>query len=216
MSPCGPARNPLHWGTQSRPAGGWSTRGRGPGEGRGCKRTAGPRPANRKAETGGPQVGLGVSYRRRRAGDELTRPLRVELGHTGSRGVDPTWRQPDHRELRHMEGRDPPTRSGGGGGRAEYDRETTVAGATRRPGRAGPSDSPGKKGRWHDPMRPNATVLARGVGHGTAGGGVNRIRQRGRETAAGPRPKKHKRGRGVLRSRCPTSGNGEPGGGPGG
>ena len=177
MSPCGPARNPLHWGTQSRPAGGWSTRGRGPGEGRGRKRTAGPRPANRKAETGGPQVGLGVSYRRRRAGDELTRPLRVELGHTGSRGVDPTWRQPDHRELRHMEGRDPPnpTRSGGGGGRAEYDRETTVAGATRRPRRAGPTPRGGKL------VRPNAAVLARGVGRGIAGGGDNKIWQRRRD-----------------------------------
>ena len=71
------------WGTRSRPAGGWSTRGRGLGEGRCRKMTVGPL-ANRKSETGGLQVGLGVSYRRRRE-TELTRPLRVESGHTDKR-----------------------------------------------------------------------------------------------------------------------------------
>ena len=34
------------------------------------------------------------------ARDELARPLRVESGHTGSPGVDPSRRQPDHHELR--------------------------------------------------------------------------------------------------------------------
>ena len=32
--------------------------------------------------------------------DELTRPLRVESGRTSSPGVDPSRRQPDHRDLR--------------------------------------------------------------------------------------------------------------------
>ena len=65
--------------------------------------------------------------------------------------------------------------AGGGEGRAEDDREAADAGATRRPGRAGPTSLGGEA------TRPYATAFARGVGRGIAGGGVNRIRQRRRD-----------------------------------
>jgi len=60
-------------------------------------------------------------------------------------------------------------------GRAEDDRETAGAGANPRPKRAGPTSRGGAA--W----RSNTATLARGFGHGIAGGGVNRSRQRGRD-----------------------------------
>ena len=54
----------ITWGVRDRPAGGWCTRGGEMGEGSYRGTIADP-PANRKAEAGGPQGGLGVSCRRR-------------------------------------------------------------------------------------------------------------------------------------------------------
>ena len=65
--------------------------------------------------------------------------------------------------------------AGGGGRRAEDDRETADASAIRRPGRAGPTP------RGGEATRPNAAAFARGVGRGIAEGGVNGVRQRRRD-----------------------------------
>jgi len=55
----------MTWGTRGRPAGGWCTREEEMEEGS-CRGTIADPPANRRAEAGGPQGGLGVSCRRRR------------------------------------------------------------------------------------------------------------------------------------------------------
>ena len=55
----------ITWGVRDRPAGSWCTREEEMGEGSYRGVIADP-PANRKAEAGGPQGGLGVSCRRRR------------------------------------------------------------------------------------------------------------------------------------------------------
>ena len=76
----------------------------------------------------------------------------------------------------------------GGGGRAEYDRETADAGAIRRLGRAGPTS------RGGEATRPNAAALARGVGHGIATRGVNGNRQGRRDGGGAAAEKGYRRG----------------------
>ena len=93
---------------RSRPAGGWSTRGGGPRGGR-CRGETGQCSRcraswrNRKAETREPRArpeGPGEASSQLSGGVrvELTWPLRVGSGHTSSPGVDPSRRQPDHRD----------------------------------------------------------------------------------------------------------------------
>ena len=65
--------------------------------------------------------------------------------------------------------------AGGGGGRTRDDREAASAGTARRPGRAGSTSLGGET------TRPDAAALARGVGRGIAGGGVNGTRQKRRD-----------------------------------
>ena len=182
------------WGTRSRPAGGWSTRGRGLGEGRCRKMTAGPL-ANRKSETGGLQVGLGVSYRRRRE-TELTRPLRVEsgaYGQTDSPGVDPSRRRPDHCEPRRGEPRPPELDEESAEGVGE---PSTIERPRMRARFVDQGELARPPTRGGEATRPNAAALARGVGHGIAGGGVKTGSGREDETAAGPR----------QRHQCPLPG----------
>jgi len=128
--------------------------------------------------------------------DELTRPLRVESGHTSSPGVDPSRRQPDHRELRQGGPRLPELdeESAEGGGRAEYDRETAGAGAIRRPGRGGSTS------RGREATRPNAAALSPGESGTGSPSAESTGSRRGDETAAGPQPKRARRG-----SRAPQS-----------
>ena len=86
--------------------------------------------------------------------------------------------QPDHRDLRQGGPRlpEPEEEPAEGGGRAKDDRETAGAGATRRPGRAGPTSRGGVATRSKA-----AVLLARGVGHGIAVSDGDRIGQRRRD-----------------------------------
>ena len=141
--------------------------------------TAGPL-ANRKSETGGLQVGLGVSYRRRRE-TELTRPLRVEsgaYGQTDSPGVDPSRRRPDHCEPRRGEPRPPELDEESAEGVGE---PSTIERPRMRARFVDQGELARPPTRGGEAPRPNAAALARGVGHGIAVGRVNGIRQRGRD-----------------------------------
>jgi len=156
--------------------------------------TAGPL-ANRKSETGGLQVGLGVSYRRRRE-TELTRPLRVEsgaYGQTDSPGVDPSRRRPDHCEPRRGEPRPPELDEESAEGVGE---PSTIERPRMRARFVDQGELARPPTRGGEATRPNAAALARGVGHGIAGGGVKTGSGREDETAAGPR----------QRHQCPLPG----------
>ena len=126
---------------------------------------------------------------------ELARPLRVESGHTSSPGVDPSRRQPDHRDLRQGGPRLPELDEEPAEGRGEprtIERPRMRARLVDQGERARP---PGE-GRWHDPMPPPSP--------GESGAGSPELESTGSdgggETAAGPRPKKARRG-----SRAPQS-----------
>ena len=113
--------------------------------------------------------------------DELTRPLRVESGRTGSPGEDQLQGQPDHRDLRQGGPRLPepgeePAEGGGEPGTIERPRVRARLVDQGEPAR--PTSLGGEA------TRPYATAFARRVGRGIAGGGVNRIRQ-GRRDGGG-------------------------------
>ena len=90
--------------------------------------------------------------------DELTRPLRVESGHTGSPGVDPSRRQPDHHKSQQGSPRLPELDEESAGG-AEYDRETADMGAIDQGERARPLDEV----RRYVPTPPPSECVSMGV-----------------------------------------------------
>ena len=121
--------------------------------------------------------------------DELTRPLRVESGRTGSPGEDQLQGQPDHRDLRQGGPRLPepgeePAEGGGEPGTIERPRVRARLVDQGEPAR------PPWAGRRRDPMPPPLP--------GESGAGSPEAESTGSgredETAAGPQPKKARRG----------------------
>ena len=107
-------------------------------------------PANRKAEAGARRAPGGAwGQLSEEARDELTRPLGVESGRTGSPGEDQLQGQPDHRDLRQGGSRLPepgeePAEGGGEPGTIE--RPRVRARTTRSPTRERWLDLPRSRG----------------------------------------------------------------------
>ena len=171
------------WGIRSRPAGGWSTRGRGPRGGdvpwgdSGPADESGGRDRRAPGETWS-QLSEGV-----RVG--LSRPLRVGSGHTSPPGVDPSRRQLDQRDLRR-----------GGPRLPELDEEPAEGGGEPRTierprmrarfvDQGEPVRPPGE-GRRHDPTPP-PSLGETSAGQSTPSEAAVPV---GGEAGAGPRPKK--------------------------
>ena len=120
--------------------------------------------------------------------DELTRPLRVESGHTSSPGVDPSRRQPDHRDLRQGEPRPSELDEGPAEGRGEPRTIERPRMRARLVDQGEPARPPGEE--WRRVMPPPSPGES-GVGSPEA---ESTGSDREDETAAGPRLKKARRG----------------------
>ncbi len=119
------------------------------------------------------------------ARDELTRPLRVESGRTGSPGEGQSQWQPDHRDLRQGGPRLPelgeePAEGGGEPGTIERPRVRT------RLADQGERVRPPGEGRRHDPMPPSSPGET-STGQPTLSEAAAPV---GGEAEARPRPKK--------------------------
>ena len=121
---------------------------------------------------------------------ELTRPLRVEPGRASPPGVDPSRRRIDHRDLRQEGPRLPELSEEQEEGEGEPRTIERPRVRARLADQGEPARPPGE-GRRRDVMPPPSP--------GESGAGSPETESTGSsredETAAGPRPKKHKRGR---------------------